>query len=90
MPTRRQDPEGIRTRPAREQDSGTERPESKWAPGEWWEWLAIFFAMAAMWPKILSWEHIVWDFLLWTGLALMLIVLRRRARRIRETWKRDP
>jgi hypothetical protein len=67
----------------------TDDGKHRLAPGEWWEWPAIFFAIAALWPKILRWEHIGWDFVLWGALALMLIVLRRRMRRMRESWKRD-
>ena len=67
-------------------DAGRDR---RGVPGEWWEWLAIFFATATLWPKILRWDHIVWDVLLWTALVLMFVVMRRRVRRMRRSWKGD-
>ena len=63
--------------------------DRRWAPGEWWEWLAIFFAIAALWPRILRWDHIIWDVLLWSALALMFVVMRRRLRRVRRSGKGD-
>lgn len=64
-------------------------PENKtrWANGEWWEWLAIFFAIAALWPVILRWDGIVWDLALFAALVLMVVVFVRRARRMKSSWK---
>jgi|GEM_PF-1184225 len=59
----------------------------QWAPGEWWEWLAIFFAIAALWPKILRWESVVWDIALLAAMVLMIVVFVRRVRRMRRSWK---
>jgi len=63
-----------------------ERPRG-WAKGEWWEWLAIFFAIAALWPKILRWQGVTWDLVLWAALILMIVVFVRRTRRMRRSWK---
>ncbi len=59
----------------------------KLAPGEWWEWLAIFFAIASLWPKILRWPGITWDIVIWVAMALMIVVLLRRIRRTRNAWR---
>jgi hypothetical protein len=53
-----------------------------------WEWLAIFFAIAAIWPKILRWPSIIWDATLLVAAGLMVWVFIRRSRRIRESWKK--
>lgn len=60
-----------------------------WARGEWWEWIAIFFAIFALWPKILRWDGIVWDIALWSAVILMVIVFLRRSRRLRKTWNEE-
>ena len=61
--------------------------EEKWAKGEWWEWLAIFFSIAALWPVILRWDGIIWDLALFGALVLMIMVFLRRARRMKRSWK---
>lgn len=63
------------------------RKRSSWAKGEWWEWIAIFFAILALWPKILRWHGFVWDIVLWAMLALMVVVFVRRTRRMRRRWR---
>ena len=62
-------------------------PTSQWAPGEWWEWIAIFYAIAMLWPKILRWTHPAWDVCLWVAAVLMVVILVRRVRRTRRSWK---
>ena len=62
---------------------------TRWASGEWWEWLLIFVAMAAMWPKILHLPGIHWDLILWSALGLMVWVFVRRMKRFKQEWKKD-
>ena len=62
-------------------------PKTRWAKGEWWEWLLIFFAIAALWPKVLSWPGIWWDIILWVALGLMVWVTIRRSKRLKREWK---
>ncbi len=57
------------------------------ARGEWWEWLLVFLAIAALWPTIMRWEGIWWDLALWAALAAMIWVFIRRSRRIKEEWR---
>lgn len=64
-----------------------ENPRRKLAPGEWWEWIAIFFAIASLWPKILRWPSFAWDVVIWVAMALMIVVLLRRIRRMRHEWR---
>ena len=56
--------------------------------GEVWEWVAIFAALSALWPWILGFRHPVWQFGLYLGLALMLIVAVRRIRRFKDLIRR--
>ena len=63
------------------------RRRESWAKGEWWEWIAIFYAIAALWPKILRWDGILWDIALFAAAGLMIWVFLRRARRMKDTWK---
>ena len=66
-----------------------DRPPRGLAPGEWWEWIAVFIAIAALWPKILRWDGIIWDLALIGALGLMILVFIRRSRRLREAWRND-
>lgn len=73
--------------PSQEKFAESTRRE-QWAKGELWEWLAIFFAIAAIWPKILRWPSIFWDVVLFVAAILMVWVFLRRARRMKESWKK--
>ena len=51
-----------------------------------WEWVAIFFAIAALWPRIIAnvlhWPAwLTWGLLV-VALALMVLVFVRRVRRL--------
>ena len=64
-----------------------EAPKTRWAKGEWWEWVLIIVSVLALWPKILSWPGIIWDIVLFTALGLMIWVFVRRSKRLRREWK---
>jgi hypothetical protein len=70
-------------------DKSSQRNESNWAPGEWWEWIAIFIAILSLWPRVLRWPNPIWDVFLWGAVVLMIVVLVRRVRRTRDPWRKN-
>lgn len=84
---------GVHMNDGSRRESGALRqsddPPKGLAPGEWWEWIAIFLAIAALWPKILGWEGIIWDIAMLGALAAMVVVFIRRSRRMRKAWRDD-
>jgi hypothetical protein len=82
MPSRSRQPE-------RSQDKLSESPRrEQWAKGELWEWIAIFLSIAALWPKILRWPGILSDVAVFAAAILMIWVFIRRARRMKESWRK--
>jgi len=57
-------------------------------PTPWWEDAAIVIAIGSLWPVVFGWPGVVWQFVLYFMLALMLVIMARRYRRLRKLSRR--
>jgi hypothetical protein len=48
----------------------------------WWETVAIFLAIASLWPKIIGWPDPAWTYVMYAALALMVVVFAIRFLRL--------
>lgn len=57
--------------------------------GELWETVVIFVAIASLWfCHILRWQGLLWRCLPYVMLVLLVCILVRRIRRLKQLWDR--